>query len=502
MRPSTAEQGSKLLRPLAPKAWKQQDTPLIPHNTENGEVAVPADLPAPLAATPPASAITPGSLTVTKASKSPTPILQTRRTTMLHASVSDWKPIHPVRFAVVIGTRPEAIKLAPVIAELRARALAAGRPNDVFVCTTGQHQDLVREPLALFNITPDLDLGLMEHGASLATIGARVLDTFGQVLAELRPDWVVVQGDTSTTAMAGLAAFYAGVKVAHIEAGLRTHDLQNPFPEEANRRMVGIVADMHFAATDSAKKNLLREGVKEANVRVTGNTGIDALRLHCARIGLKMGGLGADAGQVRVLITAHRRENLETGIHDICQAVRAIADAHPDRFHFVWPVHPNPRVGEMARKALGGVHDVTLIPAVSYDRLLTLLSQCDIVLTDSGGLQEEAPSFGKPVLILREATERPEGVWAGVARLVGTNPYKIQQGIEVLANEIEAARAVSSDIPARISANPYGDGLAAGRIADFFAARPVQEFSYDPPAPAKIFAYNSGIRRSALHAIQ
>ncbi len=497
-RPNTADQGSRLLRPLAPKAWKQQD---IPASDLVAEAAAPVSSAVQLSATPSTSASTPGPLTVTKAAKSPTPILQTRSTTMLHASVSDWKPTHSVRFVVVIGTRPEAIKLAPVIAELRVRCVAAGRPNDVFVCTTGQHQDMVREPLALFNITPDLDLGLMVHGASLATIGARVLDTFGQVLAELQPDWVVVQGDTATTAMAALAAFYAGVKVAHIEAGLRTHDLQNPFPEEANRRMVGIVAEMHFAATDAAKKNLLREGVKEANVRVTGNTGIDALRLHCDRIGLNMKGLAAPGGPIRVLITAHRRENLETGIDDIGQAVRAIAEAHPDRFHFVWPLHPNPKVGDSARRALGGLRDVTLIPAVSYDRLLALLAQCDIVLTDSGGLQEEAPSFGKPVLILREATERPEGVWAGVARLVGTNPHKIQQGIEALANGIEAARMASSDIPTRVAANPYGDGLASGRIADFFAAHPVQEFSYDPPAPAKILAYNSGIRRSALHAI-
>ena len=435
-----------------------------------------------------------------------------RRFNMLHTVTSDWKPAHQKRFAVVIGTRPEAIKLAPVIAELRARAAAANRVDDVFVCTTGQHQDMVLEPLALFGIVPDLDLGLMEHGQTLAGIGAHVLDTFARVLAELKPEWVIVQGDTATTAMASLAAFYAGIKVAHVEAGLRTHDLQNPFPEEANRRMVGIVTSMHFAATEGAKRNLLREGVREQDIRVTGNTGIDALRLHCQRLGLKLGqGTSATPSAdtpIRILVTSHRRENLESGIHDLCQAIRALVDAHPDRFHFVWPLHPNPRVSDLARRYLAGLRDVTLTSAVGYDRLLALLSQCDLVVTDSGGLQEEAPSFGKPVLILREATERPEGVWAGIARLVGTDPAQIQTAVEEMATLIEAEhrRQLTSDIPPAIPANPYGDGHASPRIADFFAGEPVQEFAYiASPVAAKIQAYsasrsNSG-SRPALQSI-
>jgi adsorption protein B len=427
-----------------------------------------------------------------------------RRTIMLHSAGTDWKPSTPKRYAVVIGTRPEAIKLAPVIAELRARAAAEKRPDDVFVCTTGQHQDLVLEPLSLFGIVPDLDLGLMEPNQTLAAIGARVLQSFAEVIAILQPEWVIVQGDTATTAMAAMAAFYAGVKVAHVEAGLRTYDLKNPFPEEANRRMVGIVASMHFAATEAAKKNLVREGVLESAIRVTGNTGIDALQLHCNRIGLPLVSprrvLNAETGEeseaqtlnpIRVLVTAHRRENLESGIHDICQAIKDLTKAHPDRFHFVWPLHPNPRVSDLASRYLTGVRDVTLIPAVGYDRLLSLISQCDLVVTDSGGLQEEAPSFGKPVLILRQATERPEGVWAGVARLVGTDSAQIFTAVEELSAQIEAdfARRRELDIPPAAPANPYGDGFASARIADFFAGLPVHEFGYTAPTPSRIRSF-------------
>jgi len=401
------------------------------------------------------------------------------------------------RFLVVIGTRPEAIKLAPVIAELRARARAENRPDDVFVCTTGQHRDIVTEPLALFGIKPDLDLAIMQPGASLAAISARVLESFSAVLEKLRPEWVVVQGDTATTAMAALAAFYAQVKVAHIEAGLRTHDLQNPFPEEANRRMVGIVANMHFAATDAARKNLLREGVPENSIRVTGNTGIDALRVHCQRIGLNLAPANTpNRGPIRVLVTAHRRENLETGIQNICDAIRSLVETQPGRFHFVWPLHPNPLVAERARRSLGGLRDVTLTAPVGYDRLLILLSQCDIVVTDSGGLQEEAPSFGKPVLILREATERPEGVWAGIARLVGTDPAQIHNELVATASRIEAEnrRRLETDIPpaALVPANPYGDGCASNRIADFFQNLAVQEFVSLTPGHA------SGIRKPVM----
>lgn len=514
--PGSNVPGGLHLRPNTPKSWRQQDLPAVSAALAPQPKALVQEMPAPASLPVPSPARMAGQpegdLAITRvvsAKAFPTatrsvPTFYSRRITMLHTVNNDWKPSVHKRFVVVIGTRPEAIKLSPVIAELRGRQVASNAPDDVFVCTTGQHQDMVLEPLALFGIVPDLDLGLMEHGQTLAEIGARVLDHFAQVLAELKPEWVIVQGDTATTAMAALAAFYAGVKVAHVEAGLRTHDLRNPFPEEANRRMVGIVTAMHFAATEGARKNLLREGVQEQNIRVTGNTGIDALRLHCERLGLAMTSptLPHADSPLRILVTAHRRENLESGIHDLCQAIHALVEAHPDRFHFVWPLHPNPRVSDIARRYLAGLRDVTLTAAVSYDRLLALLAQCDMVVTDSGGLQEEAPSFGKPVLILREATERPEGVWAGIARLVGTDPAQIQAAVETMALQIEAdhARRRASDIPPALPENPYGDGRASTRIADYFADKTVREFAY-APAAAKLPGFphsrsNSGIRQA------
>ncbi len=393
------------------------------------------------------------------------------------------------RYVVAVGTRPEAIKLAPLIFELRVRAAAENRCDDVFVCTTGQHQDLVREPLEQFGIVPDLDLGLMQPAQTLAGLSSRVLDAFALVLERVRPEWVIVQGDTATTAMAALASFYAGIKIAHVEAGLRTHDLGNPFPEEANRRIVSLIASTHFAATDQARNNLLREGVDERAIHVTGNTGIDALRLHCERIGLRLGGPEPSLkGPWKVLVTAHRRENLGEGIHDLCHAIRSLVERCPGRFHFVWPLHPNPQVTEPARGYLAGFSDVSLSGPVAYDRLLSLLADCDLVLTDSGGLQEEAPSFGKPVLILREATERPEGITAGIARLVGTRPGEIEDAVMNAADELDGARrerARTGWIPDGSRTrevlppeNPYGDGQASMRIADFFSDLPVHEFAY------------------------
>jgi UDP-N-acetylglucosamine 2-epimerase (non-hydrolysing) len=284
--------------------------------------------------------------------------------------------------------------------------------------------------------------------------------------------------------------------------------------------MVGIVASMHFAATEASKKNLIREGVLESAIRVTGNTGIDALHLHCNRIGLPLASprraLGSESGEeteprtlrpVRVLVTAHRRENLDAGIHDICQAIKDLTQSHPDRFHFVWPLHPNPRVSDLARRYLTGVRDVTLTAAVGYDRLLSLLSQCDLVVTDSGGLQEEAPSFGKPVLILRDATERPEGVWAGVARLVGTDSAKIFTAVEELSAQVEAEylRRRQFDIAPAAPANPYGDGFASARIADYFSGLPVREFGYTSPAPSRLRPFpprSASGSRAAVQSIQ
>lgn len=391
---------------------------------------------------------------------------------MLHNIVSNWKtPFPSKRILVAIGTRPEAIKLAPVVRELQSRIGTRGGPAEVLVCATGQHQDMVEEALAAFGVEVDINLDVMTPDQSLAAVSSRVLSRFEQVITDFRPDWVVVQGDTSTTAMAGLAAFYAGVRVAHVEAGLRTGDLQQPFPEEFNRRMVGIFANIHFAATDWAKSNLLREGVAEEDIVVTGNTGIDALRTNCSRLGLKLERPRPQhSGPIRVLVTAHRRENLEDGIANICEAIADLVTKDPGKYVFLWPVHPNPRVHEIAKAFLWEHRDVILTAPAKYDELLGYLDKCDIVLTDSGGLQEEAPSFGKPVLIMRDKTERPEGVRAGMAWLVGTDRQRIKGAIEQLAEQIAEHRSL------RTPYNPYGDGYASSRIADFFAGKPIQEF--------------------------
>jgi adsorption protein B len=395
-----------------------------------------------------------------------------RRFSMLHDVASKWKtPFPSKRILVAIGTRPEAIKLAPLVLELQARIGDQGGPEEVVVCATGQHTDMVEEALATFGVEVDLNLDVMSPGQTLADVGARILTRFSQIIAEFRPDWVIVQGDTATTAMAGLAAFYAGVRVAHVEAGLRTRDLAQPFPEEFNRRMVGIFANIHFAATEWAKNNLLREGVHEEDIIVTGNTGIDALHTNCGRLGLDLGRQRtAHRGPVRVLVTAHRRENLEDGIANICAAISNLVTNNPGRYVFLWPLHPNPRVGEIARAMLWDHRDVLLTGPAKYDELLGYLDQCDVVLTDSGGLQEEAPSFGKPVLILREKTERPEGVRAGMAWLVGTDRERIEGALEQLADQIAERRTL------RTPFNPYGDGFASIRIADFFGGMQVKEF--------------------------
>ena len=399
-----------------------------------------------------------------------------RRFSMLHAVASKWKsPFPSKRILVAIGTRPEAIKLAPLVRELRMRMGTQGGPEQVFVCATGQHQEMVEEALASFGIDVDLNLGVMTPGQTLAGVSARVLSSFETVIAEFQPDWVVVQGDTATTSMVALAAFYAGVRVAHVEAGLRTNDLQHPFPEEFNRRMVGIFASVHFAATDWAKNNLIREGVDHRDIVVTGNTGIDALRSNCERLGLRPERHSErqkpiHTGAIRVLVTAHRRENLEEGIANICGAIANLVTKDPGKYVFLWPLHPNPKVKEIARAHLSEFRDVLLTGPAKYDELLGYLDQCDVVLTDSGGLQEEAPSFAKPVLILREKTERPEGVKAGMAWLVGTDQVRIEAAIETLAQQIAEHRTL------RTPYNPYGDGFASLRIADFFGGRPVHEF--------------------------
>ena len=359
------------------------------------------------------------------------------------------------RVLVVLGTRPEAIKLAPVIDALRR----AADQFDVKVCVTGQHREMLRPILDLFAISPDRDLDLMSPNQKLAGLTSAVLTEMTRILEDLRPEWVVVQGDTTTAFAASLAAFYQNVRVAHVEAGLRTGDMRQPFPEEANRRIADILADLHFAPTERARRNLLREGADPATVFVTGNTVIDALRHVVAlEYDVLSSPLAAlPRGRRIVLVTAHRRESFGRGLAAICRALRRLADDVPD-IQIVYPVHLNPNVGDAVHERLGGHPRISLIPPLDYASLLQLMRRSTIILTDSGGIQEEAPSLAKPVLVLRAATERPEAVEAGCARIVGTDEEVIVREARRLLEDAEAYARMAQ------VANPFGDGRAGDRI--------------------------------------
>ncbi len=366
------------------------------------------------------------------------------------------------KFLIVLGTRPEAIKLAPLILELRRRA-----PGQTVVCATGQHREMVGQALGIFGITPDVDLETMRRGRTLAATSAAILQGIERTIAKLQPQWVLVQGDTITASMAALCAFYRRTRIGHVEAGLRTGDLCQPFPEELNRRIAGLVADQHFAPTAAARSNLLREGVPANKILLTGNTGIDALHRAVKILRTrKQLPRKRRPGTVRVLITAHRRENQDGGILGVCRAVQRICGKWGETVEVVWPVHPNPRVAGPVRRALAKTPQVRLIAPLAYEEMVRELYYADVLATDSGGLQEEAPALGKRVLVLRNTTERPEGVEAGVAELIGTDEEAVFRAID-LALKNESGRI------ARIS--PYGDGKASARIADFLLGRRVRD---------------------------
>lgn len=362
---------------------------------------------------------------------------------------------HKVLF--VFGTRPEAIKLAPVIHELRSR-----REFNARVCVTAQHREMLDQVLECFGIVPDHDLGIMRAGQDLFDLTARCLTELRPVLAAEKPDTVLVQGDTTTVMAAALAAFYLGIRVGHVEAGLRTYDKRQPFPEEINRRLASHLADLHFAPTESARKNLLAEGIAPQSVFVTGNTVIDALlyirEKFRGRFPRPPGMRPVDATQRMVLVTGHRRESFGEGFENICEALHRIA-ARPD-VEIVYPVHLNPNVQEPVRRVLGALANVQLIEPVSYVSFVGLMESAHVILTDSGGIQEEGPSLGKPVLVMRQVTERPEAVEAGTVKLVGTDAGAIVDGVNELLDDSEAYQRMSR------AHNPYGDGQASGRIAD------------------------------------
>jgi UDP-N-acetylglucosamine 2-epimerase (non-hydrolysing) len=354
-----------------------------------------------------------------------------------------------MKILFVFGTRPEAIKLAPVV-----RCLAADPRFETRVAVTAQHRGMLDQVLKAFSIVPDHDLNVMQAGQTLTATASRILAALEPVLEQELPDCVIVQGDTTTTFCGALAAFYKGIAVAHVEAGLRTGDLRQPFPEEMNRVLTSRLTSLHFAATESAAENLRREGVSETNIFVTGNTGIDAV-LHVRD---SLPPVEEAARKKMILVTAHRRESFGEGFFCICRALRRLAERSD--VEIVYPVHPNPNVRTVVHERLADAANIRLIEPVDYVAFVDLMRRAYILLTDSGGIQEEGPSLGKPVLVMREKTERPEAVEAGTARLVGTDEEKILAETVRLLDDPEEYRR-----RARIH-NPYGDGRASARIRD------------------------------------
>ena len=366
-----------------------------------------------------------------------------------------------LRVLSIFGTRPEAVKMAPVL-----QALERAPGIESRVCITAQHREMLDQVLALFDIHPDIDLDLMRPNQSLPQLTAGILTHLDPVLTDLRPDWLLVQGDTTTVMTAALLGYYRRIKVGHVEAGLRTHDKWQPFPEEINRRVASVVADLHFAPTEHSRRNLLAEGVPDEGIVVTGNPVIDALNIITQRPAPPqardlLDRLGVSAGERElVLVTAHRRENFGQPLEEICAALRELAETYPQRLQFVYPVHLNPNVQEPVYRLLGSLPNITLLPPLDYLPMVHLMCCARLVLTDSGGFQKEATALNKPTLVLREVTERPEGVEAGVLRLVGTDRERIVRETRTLLEDPRAYQRMAQ------APNPFGDGHAAEKIVD------------------------------------
>ncbi len=375
---------------------------------------------------------------------------------------------------LVFGTRPEAIKMAPLVKEFQARA----NEFDTIVCVTGQHREMLKQVLELFDIKPDYDLEIMKEGQDLYDVTTRVLLGMREVLKKTKPDVVLVHGDTTTSTAAALAAFYQQIPVGHVEAGLRTHNIYSPWPEEMNRQLTGRMATYHFAPTELSRDNLLAEGIATDRIFITGNTVIDALQQVVTRVkgnadlrnevSRKLLQFGYDvnrleAGRRLVLITGHRRENFGEGFLNICRAIQTLSKRFPE-VDFVYPMHLNPNVRKPIREIfgdnLGGLDNLFFIEPLEYLQFVTLMDRSSIVLTDSGGIQEEAPGLGKPVLVMRDTTERPEAVKAGTVKLVGTDYNQIVDNVEKLLTDNAAYAEMSR------ANNPYGDGKACSYIAD------------------------------------
>ena len=375
------------------------------------------------------------------------------------------------KILLVFGTRPEAIKMAPLVKKLQA----APEEFQTIVCVTGQHREMLDQVLRLFDIIPDYDLNIMKPNQDLYDITSRILLGMRDVLKEVLPDIVLVHGDTTTSMAAALAAFYQQIPVGHVEAGLRTGNIYSPWPEEMNRLITGRITTYHFSPTPLAKENLLREHVNESQIIVTGNTVIDALQMVVKRlaedkalaneVAAKINQMGYDVQRLdgnrrMVLITGHRRENFGAGFLNICHAIKHLAEQYKD-VDFVYPMHLNPNVRKPVLEILGeGADNVYLIEPLDYLPFVYMMQHSTLILTDSGGVQEEAPGLGKPVLVMRDTTERPEAVEAGTVLLVGTNREKIEQGVSMLLDDADCYRRMSEAV------NPYGDGNACNRIVD------------------------------------
>ena len=367
-----------------------------------------------------------------------------------------------LRVMVIFGTRPEAVKLAPVIHELRTHE----NKIDTCICVTAQHRQMLDQVLGIFDIVPDVDLDLMRPDQSLSQLTAKIFTDLDPVIKEVQPDWLLIQGDTTTVMTAALLGYYHQIKVGHVEAGLRTFDKWQPFPEEINRRLAGVVADLHFAPTDNNRKNLLREGIPEGMIKVTGNPAIDALHMvaaqpepHQFREIFEKAHISSKDRKL-ILVTAHRRESFGKPILDICTALRKLAEHYHDSATIIYPVHLNPNIQKPVYDHLSEMENIILLEPLDYVTLVHLMKHAALILTDSGGIQEEAPSLGVPTLVLRERTERQEGIAAGTLKLVGTDPDRIFTTAKKLLDDPGAHAAMAGSV------NPYGDGHAAERIVN------------------------------------
>jgi len=374
-----------------------------------------------------------------------------------------------LKILTIIGTRPESIKMAPVIKSLM------NYPEEIksVVCVTAQHREMLDQALKIFGIVPDYDLNLMNPNQSLSLLTANVLTGLDKLITFEKPDWVLVQGDTTTAMAASLVAYYHRIKLGHVEAGLRTNDKFQPFPEEINRRITDLLADAYFAPTQNSRMNLLREGICSESIVVTGNTVIDALMMISQRVA----GRPLDSrmstsikNRLLILVTVHRRESFGKPLENICHALARIAYRYQDKIQMVYPVHLNPNVRKTVYEILSGIPNISLIEPVNYEELVGLMSKAYLIMTDSGGIQEEAPTLHKPVLVLRDVTERPEAIEADAAKLIGTDADRIYSETVRLIEEPEIYYQMSNAI------NPYGDGQASQRIVQFLLGKPIEAF--------------------------